>query len=58
MKKVTNKFEKIKNYIVNFNYKEYASTNRQFIAFVISNLINATMLRFFTVHNSSKIVTF
>ena len=51
MKKVTNKFEKIKNYIVNFNYKEYASTNRQFIAFVISNLINATMLRFFTVHN-------
>ena len=51
MKKITKQFKKIKDKIVNFNYKEYASTNRQFIAFVISNLINATMLRFFTVHN-------
>ena len=51
MKKMTNHFKNIKNKIVNFNYIEYASTNRQFIAFIISNLINATMLRFFTVHN-------
>ena len=40
-------FDKIKN----FNYKDYINTNRQFIAFVISNLINACLLRFFTVHN-------
>ena len=51
MKKITSQFNKIKNKIVNFNYKEYANTNRQFIAFVLSNLINATILRFFTVHN-------
>ena len=51
MKKISKQFEKIKNKIVNFNYKEYASTNRQFIAFIISNLINSTLLRFFTVHN-------
>ena len=51
MKKITSQFKKIKNKIVNFNYKEYANTNRQFIAFVLSNLINATILRFFTVHN-------
>lgn len=51
MKKMTNHFKNIKNKIVNFNYIEYASTNRLFIAFIISNLINATMLRFFTVHN-------
>ena len=51
MKKIKKKFNKIKKQIINFNYKEYASTNRQFIAFVISNLINSTLLRFFTVHN-------
>ena len=44
-------FKNIKDKIVNFNYKEYANTNRQFIAFVLSNLVNATLLRFFTVHN-------
>ena len=51
MEKVTRKFKKIKEKIINFNYKEYASTNRQFIAFIISNLLNAILLRFFTVHN-------
>lgn len=51
MKKLKEKFGKLIENIKNFNYKEYASTNRQFIAFVISNLINACMLRFFTVHN-------
>ena len=51
MKKIAKQFNKIKNKIVNFNYKEYANTNRQFIAFVVSSLINGTLLRFFTVHN-------
>lgn len=55
MSNISKKINKIKNKIVNFNYKEYASTNRQFIAFIISNLINATMLRFFTVHNYFEI---
>ena len=41
----------LKEKIVNFNYKQYISTNRQFIAFVLSNVINACLLRFFTVHN-------
>ena len=51
MKKIKEKFNKIKNKVVNFNFREYANTNRQFIAFIISNLINAMLLRFFTVHN-------
>lgn len=51
MKKIKDTFKKIKNGIVNFNYKQYISTNKQFIAFVISNVINACLLRFFTVHN-------
>ena len=51
MKKIKQKFSKIKDKIINFNYREYASTNKQFIAFIISNLINAMLLRFFTVHN-------
>ena len=51
MGKIKNTFKKIKNQIVNFNYKQYISTNRQFIAFVVSNVINACLLRFFTVHN-------
>ena len=51
MKKIKNTFKKIKDKVVNFNYKQYISTNKQFIAFVISNVINACLLRFFTVHN-------
>ena len=51
MKKISNKIKNIKTKIVEFNYKEYANTNKQFIAFVLSNLINASLLRFFTVHN-------
>lgn len=51
MKKLKKKIGKLIDKIKNFNYKEYASTNRQFIAFIVSNLINACMLRFFTVHN-------
>ena len=51
MKKILSKIGNIKDKIVSFDYKEYANTNKQFIAFVISNLLNATLLRFFTVHN-------
>lgn len=51
MKKILSKIGNIKEKIVGFDYKEYANTNKQFIAFVISNLLNATLLRFFTVHN-------
>ena len=51
MKKLKGRIKKLIEKIKNFNYKEYASTNRQFLAFIISNLINACLLRFFTVHN-------
>ena len=51
VKKSSSKFKKIIDKIKNFNYKEYANTNRQFIAFIVSNLINACLLRFFTVNN-------
>ena len=45
------KIKNIKDKIVNFNYKEYARTNKLFLAFVISNLLNGMLLRFFTVKN-------
>ena len=51
MKKVGEKLGKIKDKIVGFNYKEYASTNILFISFIIVNLANAMLLRFFTVKN-------
>ena len=51
MGKVKEKLGNIKNSIKNFNYKEYANTNRLFITFIIINLINAMLLRFFTVKN-------
>lgn len=58
MKKVKNSLIKIKDNIKNFDYKRYISTNKQFIAFVISNVINACLLRFFTVHNYFAIKPF
>lgn len=51
MSKIKNQIKKIEKGIKEFNYKQYISTNKQFIAFVISNVINACLLRFFTVHN-------
>ena len=51
MSKIKNSIKNLGKSIKNFNYKQYISTNRQFIAFVISNVINACLLRFFTVHN-------
>lgn len=58
MKKIKNTFIKIKDGVKNFNYKQYISTNKQFIAFVIGNLVNACLLRFFTVHNYFAIKPF
>ena len=51
MGKIKKKLGNIKSKIINFNYKEYANTNRLFIAFIVSNLLNGMLLRFVTVHN-------
>ncbi|MBQ9023709.1 MAG: sulfatase-like hydrolase/transferase [Bacilli bacterium] len=45
--KVKNIIRKIKK----FNYKYYFNTSILFFTFVITNLINGMLLRFFTVHN-------
>ena len=37
--------------ILNFNYKDYARTSILFLTFVITNLINSSLLRFFTIKN-------
>ncbi len=46
-----NYFTNIINNIKNFDYRQYTKTNILFLTFIISNLINACLLRFFTVHN-------
>ena len=43
-------FNKLKNKI-HFNYKQYFKTNILFTTFVVSSVINATLLRFLTVKN-------
>lgn len=43
-------FKKIKNKL-DFDYKKYFKTNVLFTAFVVSSVINATLLRFLTVKN-------
>ena len=48
MKKRVNKIIKI---FKEFDYKYYFNTNILFFTFVITNLINGMLLRFFTVHN-------
>ena len=53
-KKIINLYKLVKN----FDYKQYASTNKQFLVFVITALINSTVLRFFTVHNYFAIKPF
>ena len=37
--------------VLNFNYKEYITTSILFLTFVITNLLNSSLLRFFTVKN-------
>ena len=51
MKKIKKKIKTILKFFKEFQYKEYASTNKLFITYVISTLLNAMFLRFFTVHN-------
>ena len=46
-----NSIKKIKQKIREFNFKTFLFRNNQFLIFVISNLINGMLLRFFTVHN-------
>ncbi len=37
--------------IININYKDYIKTSILFLTFIITNLINSSLLRFFTVKN-------
>ena len=56
MKKV--KFKQLKNIfykIRNYDYKKYIQNNFVFLIFVIINVVNATILRFFTVGNYFEI---
>jgi len=48
---VKEKFFKLFKKILNFNYKEYITTSVLFLTFVITNLINSSLLRFFTIKN-------
>ena len=45
------KINKYINKIKKFDYKEYVNTNKLFLTFVITSLINGMLLRFLTVHN-------
>lgn len=51
MKKIKKQLKKLIKFFKEFEYKEYASTNKLFLTFVITSLLNSTLLRFFTVHN-------
>ena len=46
-----NKIKKLVQIVKQFDYKTYVSTNKQFLAYVFTTLINSILLRFFTVHN-------
>jgi len=45
------KLYKLFKKVLNFNYKEYVTTSVLFLTFVITNLLNSSLLRFFTVKN-------
>ena len=51
IKRPFNYFIKGINNIKNFDYRQYTKTNILFLTFVLSNLINGCLLRFFTVRN-------
>ena len=51
MKKIKKNIKKIIKFFKEFQYKEYANTNKLFLTFVITSLLNSTLLRFFTVRN-------
>ncbi|MDD2628053.1 MAG: LTA synthase family protein [Clostridia bacterium] len=46
-----NSFRKFYNNFKNFDYRQYTMTNILFLSFIISNLINSTLLRLLTVRN-------
>ena len=37
--------------VINFNYKDYINTSILFLVFVITNILNSSLVRFFTVKN-------
>ena len=45
------KVKKIIKKIKTFDYRHYLKTNILFVTYIVTNLINATLLRYFTVHN-------
>lgn len=47
IEKINKTFKKI----FNWNYKEYVSTSILFLTFILTNLLNSSLLRFFTVKN-------
>lgn len=51
MDKIKSTINRIVKFFKEFNYKEYASTNKLFIVFIVTSLLNGMFLRFFTVHN-------
>lgn len=51
MKKIKGLIKKIIKFFKEFNYREYANTNKLFLMFAFSSLLNGMFLRFFTVHN-------
>ena len=51
MDKIKSTINRIVKFFKEFNYKEYASTNKLFIIFIVTSLLNGMFLRFFTVHN-------
>ena len=51
MNRIKSTINRIVKFFKEFNYKEYAGTNKLFIVFVVTSLLNGMFLRFFTVHN-------
>ena len=49
--KLKQKLKKVWKKVKDFDYKYYFNTSILFFTFVITNLINGMLLRFFTVHN-------
>ena len=37
--------------VINFNYKDYVNTSVLFLVFVVTNILNSSLVRFFTVKN-------
>ena len=48
---VKEKIIKLFKKAINFNYKDYINTSVLFLVFVITNILNSSCVRFFTVKN-------